>query len=101
MNSSSSSSLDLSIPAGTRCYRTSLSLPAELAIGLNQLAKSLGISQSALVTALLSQAVPDLQALVDSVPEGFTPDDPDVAKRFRGDSIDYVMRIVGNVLKEL
>lgn len=91
--------LDLEIPEGTRTFKTSLSLPADLAVGLNQLAKRLGISQSALVTALLSQAIPNLQKLVDVAPSG--PDNPDQIKRFRGQSIDFVMDAVKKALKAL
>jgi hypothetical protein len=93
-----SSSLQLDVPAGTRTYRTSLSLPAELAVGINLLAKRLGISQSALVTALLSETISDCQLLLDELPEN---PDPDLVRRFRGKSIEVVNEAVNDLLKQV
>lgn len=90
--------LKLGIPPGTTTFRTTLSLPADLAVGLNHLAKQLGISQSSLVTVLLSQALPDIQGLIDKLPP---PDDPDAVKRFRGQSIDAIMEAVSSAVKQM
>lgn len=90
--------LGLEIPPGTKTHRTSLSLPADLAVGLNNLAKRLGITQSALVTVLLSQAIPDLQKLVDLDTD---TSDADSVRRFRGHSIDYIFDAVKRALKSL
>lgn len=90
--------LTLEIPPGMKHRKTSLSLPADLAVDLNRLAKRLGITQSALVTALLWQAIPDLHSLLDVAPE---TDDPDSIKRFRGASIGYVLDAVSKFLKSV
>lgn len=79
-------------------YRVNLSLPADLATGISRLAKRMGITQSALVTVLLSEAVPDLETLIQSIPENPSPD---AIKRFRGQSIDYVFEAVKTALKEM
>lgn len=91
--------LSYEVPEGTKSYRTSLTLPADLAVGLNHLAKQLGISQSALVTALLSQAIPNLQKLVSLADSDGT--EQEKAKRFRGASIDYVLDAVKKALKAM
>lgn len=88
--------LPLNIPADTKTYRTSLSLPADLAVNLNLLSKRMGITQSALVAALLSEALPSLSRLLDAVPE---TDDPDSIRRFRGKSVEIVLDQVRELLK--
>lgn len=80
-------------------YRTTLTLPADLATGLNRVAKKMGVSQSALVTALLSEAVPDLERLLVLAPKSRT--DADGIKRFRGASIDAITAAVAKTLKQI
>jgi len=58
----------------------------------------MGISQSALVTALLAEAVPQMEALCSLKP---VDGDLDSAMRFRGASIDLIMDKVKSVIKEI
>jgi len=67
--------------------RTSLTLDENLIIDLDYVGKRLGVSRSALLSNLASQAVSDLRALLEEMPED--PNERDV-KRFKGASIDLI-----------
>lgn len=77
--------------------RVSLSLPASLAGGVKSVAKQLRMSQSALVTGLLSDAIPHLLSNLDDVQD--LPTDQAV-RRFRGASIDHVLTSLGSLMKD-
>lgn len=87
------------LPRKKTAFRTTLTLPADLATGLNRVAKKMGVSQSALVTSLLSEAVPDLERLLLLAPKAQT--DADGIKRFRGASIDAINAAVQKALKRI
>jgi len=67
--------------------RTSLTLDENLIVDLDYVGKRLGVSRSALLSNLASQAVSDLRALLEEMPED--PNERDV-KRFKGASIDLI-----------
>jgi len=58
----------------------------------------MSISQSALVTALLAEVVPQLESLIALKP---VDGDQDGLMRFRGASIDLIMDRVKSVMKEI
>lgn len=75
------------VPEGRLTYRASFSLPAPLAVGISRVSKRLGISQSAFVTELLSDAVADIERLLDLVPPAPTSED---VRRLRGASASVI-----------
>lgn len=72
-------------------FRTSLSLPPDLAVGINTLATRLGISQSALVAVLLGETVPALLRKIKSLPDN---SDTDAVLRLRGESAATIRALV-------
>ena len=78
--------------------RVTLSLPDDLAKDLTYIHRRIGISKSALVASLLSDAVPDLRALLEQLPP--EPDDKDLL-RLRGASIDLITQRMNSVLHEV
>jgi hypothetical protein len=74
------------------CYRATFSLPAELARNINRLAKRMGVSQSALLTELLTEPIDAMCGVIDEIPTaGATPDD---VKRAKGKSIALIRDVV-------
>jgi len=67
--------------------RTSLTLDENLIVDLDYVGKRLGVSRSALLSNIASQAVADLKALLEGIPED--PNERDI-KRFKGASIDLI-----------
>lgn len=75
-------------------YRATFSFPAPLATDISQLAKRLGVSQSALLTELLAEPVRVMLDVVSEIPQvGVTPDH---VKRARGKSAELVRHAVQN-----
>ena len=89
--------LPLNVPEGTRSVRLTLTLPAEMAFGLSDVARRIGVSRSALVTALLSNSVPNMTAVLDEFPE---PEGVDVQSRLRGRSVELVLERVARVMQK-
>lgn len=73
-------------------YRATFSLPAPLAKDISRLAKRLGVSQSAMLTELLTLPIAAMCDVIDTVPQvGVTPDQ---VKRARGKSAALVRDVV-------
>ena len=69
-------------------YRATFSLPADLAKDISHLAKRLGVSQSAMLTELLTEPVAAMRAVIDAIPQvGVTSVD---VKRARGKSVALI-----------
>lgn len=64
--------------------RISLSLPVELTRQLDFVSGRMGLSRSALVSALLSQGLPTMVDLLQSVPANPKDATPSERRRFRG-----------------
>lgn len=77
----------MAVSEGRGSYRASFSLPVSLAVGINRVAKRLGVSQSAFVTELLSEAVADIERLLNLLPPSPTSDD---VLRLRGASASVI-----------
>lgn len=75
-------------------YRATFSLPADQAVVLSNVAKRMGCSQSAVVTALLEQVLPHLaQGLGEESPTS-TP------RRLRGESGREIRRVIAEALSD-
>jgi len=86
-------------PDPVRSQRVSLTLPRDLADDILKLSKVMGMSQSALVTTLMQVPVKDLLKVVgDGLPDR---GDEKAMKRFRGKSIETILKRVAEVWKEL
>jgi hypothetical protein len=73
-------------------YRATFTFPADLATNINRLAKRLGVSQSSLLTELLTEPVAIMLDVVDTIPQvGATPDH---IKRARGKSAALIRDVV-------
>jgi hypothetical protein len=69
-------------------YRATFSLPAPLAKDLNEVAKRMGVSQSALLSELLAGPIAAMREVMDQLPAiGASGDD---VKRARGKSVDLI-----------
>lgn len=78
----------------SKLQKVSLALDSAVVLDLGYLTARLGISRSALVNNLLTEAVPAMRKLLEQVPLSPTPAD---AIRFRGES----MKIVDERIAEL
>lgn len=73
-------------------FRATFSFPADLAKDISKLAKRLGVSQSALLTELLTDPIAAMVSIIDEIPQ--TGVRPDAVKRARGRSVDLIRRAV-------
>lgn len=64
--------------------RTSLSLPSELIAQMDFVSSRMGLSRSALVSGLLSSALPTMVEMLQAVPPGITDATVSERRRFRG-----------------
>lgn len=96
--SSQASSAPRATPDAGNQYRVTLSLPATIATQLRDTASNLGMSQSALVAALLQDSIGPLHKLSK---RAGSLSDSDSVKRFRGDSIDLILKHVAKVLRRI
>ena len=86
------------LPAGSssgRMYRTSLSLPADLAVQLNRVAKRLAVSQSALAQLVMEEPLRQLEGYIEMLPKEITNE---TASRFRGEAALRIRRAVRDAL---
>jgi len=95
---SSESNDSSATPDAPKMYRVNISLPPELATQLRETAENLGLSQSALIVSLISDAMGPLHKLSQ---RSKSISSPDSQKRFRGQSIDVILKHVSTVLKKL
>lgn len=73
-------------------YRATFSFPAPLATDIARLAKRLGVSQSSLLTELLTEPIAAMLDVIDTIPQvGVTPDH---IKRARGKSAALIRDVV-------
>lgn len=87
-------------PGAGKKYRVNLTLPAEIAVLLSETAKNLGMSQSALIAALLSQSIGPLHRLSQQK-KHVVSGDPASVRRFRGDSVDAILDALKRVFREI
>lgn len=81
-------------------YRCTFSLPRGLATDISQLAKSLRVSQSALLANLLTEPIAQLRVLADVLPRApASKVGPDVVRRLRGDSAALVNRAISDAVE--
>lgn len=74
--------------------KVSLALSPEHVDDVDYVAGRLGVSRSALVNALLGEALPDMRKLFEQVPIPLTPTD---LVRFRGESAKLVEERIGQL----
>lgn len=74
--------------------KVSLALSPENVDDADYVAGRLGVSRSALVNALLGEALPDMRKLFEQVPISPTPND---LVRFRGESAKLVEERIGQL----
>jgi hypothetical protein len=86
-------------PKGT--YRCSFTLPQALAVDISTIAKALRMSQSALLTLLLTEPIEAIAKLVSLLPPGQLsgPVPDDVVRRLRGESIGVLRRAVSDAVQ--
>lgn len=73
-------------------YRATFTFPAPLARDINRLAKRLGVSQSAMLTELLTEPVAAMCSIIDTLPSaGATEDD---VRRAKGRSVALIKDVV-------
>ena len=73
-------------------YRATYSLPAPLCKDISRLAKRLGVSQSALLSEILPDAITAMLEVLDAIPVvGVTPDH---IKRARGKSLAIIRDVI-------
>lgn len=78
--------------AGVVRYRATFTLPAPLAKDISRLAKRLGVSQSSLLTELLTEPIAAMLDVLDTIPQvGMTVDH---VKRARGKSAALIRDVV-------
>ncbi len=77
-------------------YRCSFTLPKDLAVTLNRVAKRLRMSQSALVALLLGEPIADIDKLLAMIPPDIAPDG--AARRMRGASADLLRERVAEMM---
>lgn len=73
-------------------FRATFTFPADLARDISRLAKRLGVSQSSLLTELLTDPIAAMLAVIDEIPA--TGVEPDAIRRARGRSVDLIRRAV-------
>lgn len=76
--------------------RASFSLPAESVESLAYVSRRLGVSRSSLVSQMLSEALPMMEKMLRTVPEGGFSDEAET-RRFRGESADVIRQRIGNL----
>lgn len=92
------------MPTPQKSYRATFTLPAEMAVMLNGLAKRMRMSQSALLVLLLEEPLETLDRLAsllpDQLPDGrLGADAPDQIRRLRGASVDAIRAAVRDALE--
>jgi hypothetical protein len=80
--------------------RCTFSVPRQVADDLAYVSSLLGVSQSALLSELLSEPVAGMADLLRST-VGEDLGKPEVARRLRGDSINYVQHAVSEFMHRL
>lgn len=80
-----------------RTFRCTFTLPIPLAKAISEVAKGLGISQSALLAQVLDQPMQDLVRLLALAPPSGSP--PDAARRWAGSSADLIRQRVQEALR--
>jgi hypothetical protein len=73
-------------------YRATFSLPAPLAIDIQRLSKRLGVTQSAFLTEMLTDAVAAMVDILDQLPPQHATEGD--VRRARGKSREYIHSIV-------
>lgn len=92
------------MPAPQKSYRATFTLPAEMAVTLNRLAKRMRMSQSALLVLLLEEPLETLDRLAaflpDRLPDGTNPNVPaEQVRRLRGASGEAIRAAVRDALE--
>lgn len=81
-------------------FRCTFTLPRTLALDISHLAKSLRVSQSALLANLLTEPIAQLRTLADVLPRApASKVGPDVVRRLRGDSAVLVNRAISDAVE--
>ncbi len=80
--------------SGSGVRRVTLSLPSKVVSDLDYLSKSLGVSRSAFVSAVLEDLLPPLLPLANIVEKGVTKGD---SRRYRGDFAAELQGLVGRL----
>lgn len=71
--------------------RCSFSLPSNVAADVASVSEAMGVSQSALVAQVLGDTISSMRELLSmSVPAGADTSSPEVMRRLRGDSVQFV-----------
>lgn len=86
-------------PARHRSKRCSFSLPSDIASDLAYLSGVMGVSQSALLSQIAGDSIRMLSDLLRNA--GGDLSSPDVVKRLRGDSIQFIEKEVSQFMEAL
>lgn len=79
--------------------RCSVSLPTELVEQLDFVAGRMKVSRSALLSALLSEAMPGLVHIISVLPEDPSMVTEADARRFRGATADVLSKQIGDIIR--
>ena len=79
--------------------RCSVSLPVESVGQLDFLSKRLKMSRSALLSAILSEALPSLVQIVSTLPVDPSKATEADARRFRGATADALSKQIGDIIR--
>lgn len=82
----------------SKLRKVSLALNPQLVDDLDYLTARLGVSRSAFVSEILTQAAADVRRLLEVIPESPQPAD---AVRFRGDSVEVVKQRLASLQQVL
>ena len=85
-------------PPPRRTYRSTFSLPVDLARNLAMVAKRMGVSQSALLAVVLEEPMQQLADLVADIPPKPTGED---VKRLRGRSEQLIRDVIEEALRDI
>jgi hypothetical protein len=80
--------------ASNNTQRITLSLPADVVSNLDFLSGTMGVSRSALVSALMSDILPPLVPLAKIAAQGVTEGD---SRRYRGEFVDELNGMLGRL----
>lgn len=79
--------------------RCSVSLPSDVVDQLDFVSTRMRVSRSALLSALLSEAMPGLVQIISTLPADPTTATEADARRFRGATADVLSKQIGDIIR--
>lgn len=77
--------------------RITISVPDKVASDLNYVCSMLGVSRSGFMSAALSQSLPSLRSLIESLPNGVQGASQGDAVRFRGAGVEALQGLINSL----